>query len=67
MMEAHLYRLMIEAADEVIVVADSAKFSHRGLQRICGPEAIDVFISDDGISDEMQEHLSTHDIQVLIA
>ena len=39
-------RRMIEAADEVVVLADSEKFGHGELVRLCGLEEINRLVSD---------------------
>lgn len=43
-------RALIEVADHVVLVADSSKFSASGMVRVCGWDAIDLLISDDGMS-----------------
>ncbi|MDG5766286.1 transcriptional repressor AgaR [Balneolales bacterium ANBcel1] len=66
-LEANLNRLMIESANETIVVMDSSKFGSRGLSRICGMDQIDVIITDEGISENMRKTLEANNIQVVIA
>lgn len=66
-MEAHLNRMMIDAAQQTIVVIDSSKFGRRGLSRICGMEHIHVVITDTGISDSMHKILKDNKIEVVIA
>ncbi|MFO7907737.1 MAG: DeoR/GlpR family DNA-binding transcription regulator [Planctomycetota bacterium] len=41
---------MMQAADEVIVVADSSKFGHSSLALLCGLSEIDTLVVDNGIS-----------------
>lgn len=66
-MEAHLNRMMIESAQETIVVIDSSKFGRRGLSRICGMEFINVVITDSGVSDNMKKTLNDNNIKVVVA
>ncbi len=58
-LEAHLNMCMIEAAEQVFVVADSSKFGLRSFGRICGIDQVHQVITDSGIPslfiDEMQE------------
>lgn len=42
---------MMRSADEVIVVADGAKFGRRGLARLCGWDAVGRVVTDDGLED----------------
>lgn len=65
MLDAHVMRLLVEASDEVVVVADASKFGRRGLSRVCGPEAIDVFITDDRISPATADRLDEEGIAVI--
>lgn len=65
--EASLNRLMIEAADLVIVAVDSSKFGRRGLCRICTTKDIDIVITDDKAPDDAIDVLEEESIEVLIA
>ena len=64
MMEARLNRVMIESAQQVIIVADSSKFGRRALSLICGIENIDVVITDDAAPDAMVQHLKAAGVDV---
>lgn len=66
-LEAHLNRVMINAAQENIVVTDSSKFGRRGLSRICSIDQVDIVVTDSGIKDNMRLHLEERDIRVVIA
>jgi DeoR/GlpR family transcriptional regulator of sugar metabolism len=46
---------MMRAADEVVIVADSSKFSHRALARLGGWDMIDAVITDDGLEPRWQD------------
>lgn len=50
LMEAHLNRLMIRAAQQTIVMADASKFGCKGFGKICTVEEVDVILTDEGIS-----------------
>ncbi len=60
-------RQMIEAVDEVIVVADSSKLGHSELIRLCGLDVIDRLVVDSGITSEWQKTLESHGIEVVVA
>jgi DeoR family transcriptional regulator, fructose operon transcriptional repressor len=50
-------RQMMQAADEVIVVADSSKFDHQSLAYLCPLEDVDHIVVDDRISIGWQEKI----------
>ena len=60
-------RAMMNAADEVIVVADSTKFSRTSLSHLCHLADIDVLVSDDELNVEWRERLAAADVKVVIA
>jgi DeoR family transcriptional regulator of aga operon len=66
MMEAQLNRMMIQASQKTIVLADSSKFGKRGFGKICGLEEIEQVITDSNISDHMVETLKGTGIEVTI-
>jgi DeoR/GlpR family transcriptional regulator of sugar metabolism len=37
---------MIAASDQVILLADSAKFPGRGIASVCGPGDLDILVTD---------------------
>lgn len=44
--EVPVKRAMIAAADEVVLLADAAKFPGSGLARVCGPDELDTVVTD---------------------
>lgn len=60
-------RAMMQAADEVIVVADSSKFGHRSLTHLCELEAVRHVIVDDGIADLWRSKLEAAGVHLLVA
>ncbi len=60
-------RQMMEAADEVIVVADSGKLGHSELAHLCRLEDVDRMVVDTGITDEWKEIVREHGIELIIA
>lgn len=67
MEEAYLNQIMINIADEVIVVADSTKFKKSDLAFICGFSEIHKIITDSQIEKEDREFLEKSNIEVIIA
>lgn len=59
-------RKMMECAEEVIAVCDSSKFGHSALAHLCPLKAVHHAVVDDGISDEWQEILKSHGVQVTV-
>jgi DeoR/GlpR family transcriptional regulator of sugar metabolism len=66
-LEAQLGSLMIAAAREVVVVADSTKFGRRSLSVIAGLQPGMTIVTDQGIPDETQKALEARDVRVVIA
>jgi len=58
---------MMDAADEVIVVADSSKCGHKALARICGLDRVHRVVSDDRLAPEWQECLRKAGVEVILA
>lgn len=65
--EAHLNRVMISIAKQVIVVADSSKFQKRSFAFIAPVSDIDIVVTDPGIPEEDKKRLETAGIKVIIA
>jgi DeoR family transcriptional regulator of aga operon len=66
MEEAHLNKVMIDIAQEVIVVADSSKFYRRSFAFICGTDKIDKVITDKGLLKEDKQRLEKLGIETII-
>lgn len=58
---------MMRAADEVIVVADSTKFGHQSLARICGLEEVDRMVVDDSLEAKWQDELRGVGVDLILA
>lgn len=65
--EAELNRVMIQAAQKVIVLADSSKFQRRGFAKIADMDEVDLIITDAGIPPAMVRRLEEMGIELLIA
>ena len=58
---------LIGQADELIVLADSSKFSGRSSLILCGLDRITAVISDSGIRDEDRQMLETAGVRLIVA
>ena len=58
---------MMRAADEVIVVADSTKFGHQSLARMCGLEDINKLVVDHELSQEWRKRMKAQGIDLFLA
>ncbi len=65
MEEAYLNQIMIDIAEEVIVVADSSKFSKSGLAFIEGFDKIHKIITDTEIDEDTVRMLEKNNVEVL--
>ena len=65
-LEAHLNTCMIEAAEQVIVVADASKFGLRSFGRICGIEQVHHVITSEAIPPRMVATLEDASITVTV-
>jgi DeoR/GlpR family transcriptional regulator of sugar metabolism len=48
LVEVPVKRAMIDAAEQTVVVADRGKFPGTGLLPVCGPEEVDVIVTNEG-------------------
>ncbi|AHM62260.1 putative aga operon transcriptional repressor of sugar metabolism [Flammeovirgaceae bacterium 311] len=65
--EARLNEIMIEISREVILLADSSKFSKRSFAFICSINQIDKVITDNGIPEDDLKRLQDAGVEVIIA
>jgi len=66
MMEASLNKMMIKAAQKIIVLADSSKFGLRGFSKICDISEVDQIITDDQAPQHFIDELNDLGIEVTI-
>ncbi len=60
-------RVMMRAADEVILAADSSKFGRQSLTHLCALGDVDYLVVDSGISDQWREKVTAAGIRLLVA
>lgn len=65
--EAAIKRAMVEAAHQVVVVADSSKVGREDLISFASIDRVDILITDTGLSANDRDELSGHDIEVVTA
>ena len=67
MVEVPIKRLMIAGAQEVVLIADAAKFAMTGMVRVCGPESIDHIVSDAPLPAACRSAVDAAGIEVTVA
>lgn len=60
-------RMMLDTAEEVIVAADSGKFGHVELVRLCGLEQVDRLVVDDSLDPTWRQKLKTANVNLIVA
>jgi DeoR/GlpR family transcriptional regulator of sugar metabolism len=67
MIEVPIKRLMIAGAGEVVLIADTAKFSMTGMVRVCGPESITHIVTDAPLPAACRSAVDAAGIEVTVA
>ena len=67
MREAALNQKMMAAAQKTIVLADSSKFGRRGFAKIADIDAVDIIVTDSGISPKIVKKVEDLGIELIIA
>ena len=67
MVEVPIKRAMIAAAARTVLLADSAKFGMRGVVRVCGPQELDMLITDDEAPAAARTALARAGVEVIAA
>jgi len=60
-------RAMMGAADEVIVLADSTKFGHRSLAKLCALGDVNTLVVDHQISEDWRSRITASGVRLVIA
>lgn len=63
--EAAVNAMMVERANQVIVVADSSKLGRNAFARICPIEAVDILVTDAAATDEQVEAFAAAGVRVI--
>jgi len=64
--EAHLTRAMIRAAKRVVVLADASKFTSPSLHKICDVADVDIFVTETGVSEDIQTALQNQGAELML-
>ncbi len=64
---AETEQAMLQAAGRVIVVADSTKFGRKSLTLVAGLDAIDLVVSDDGLSPSWRDQITAAGPRLIVA
>jgi DeoR/GlpR family transcriptional regulator of sugar metabolism len=67
LVEVPVKRAMIAAAEQTVVLADRGKFPGSGLLRVCGPQDVDVIVTNDGVDAETMAACARAGTEVLRA
>ncbi|AQZ64196.1 Transcriptional repressor of the fructose operon, DeoR family [[Actinomadura] parvosata subsp. kistnae] len=65
--EVPLKRAMMAAAGQVVLLVDRHKFPGTGALRVCGPEDIDVLVTNDGADEATLRACTAAGVEVLLA
>ncbi len=60
-------RQMMKSSDEVMILADSTKFGHRSLARLCPLSQADIVVADDGLDAAWRERLAAAEVELVVA
>ena len=60
-------RVMLQSADEVVVVADSSKLGRRSLAHLCGLGDVSRLVVDSGIGDDWREKITGAGVDLITA
>jgi DeoR/GlpR family transcriptional regulator of sugar metabolism len=65
--EVELKRVMVSVANKVIALLDHSKINKSSIATFARPNEIDVFITDEVLSDEIKDYFITNNIKMEIA
>ena len=65
--EVPVKRAMIAAGERIVLLADAAKFPGTGMAKVCGPEDLDVVVTDAELSAAMRLVLEEAGVRVVVA
>jgi DeoR/GlpR family transcriptional regulator of sugar metabolism len=63
--EVPVKRAMIAASDQVVLLADAAKFPGTGMARVCGPEELDVVVTNTPADETTRTSLREAGVEVV--
>jgi len=64
--EVSVKRTMIEASDRVVLIADSTKFPGSGMAMVCGPESLDVVVTEAAPDPATAQALAAASVDIVV-
>jgi DeoR/GlpR family transcriptional regulator of sugar metabolism len=58
---------MIKAGEKVVLLADAAKFPGTGMAKVCGPEDLDVVVTNAPVDAATRSSLEEAGVEVVVA
>jgi DeoR/GlpR family transcriptional regulator of sugar metabolism len=65
--EVSIKRAMIAASEQIILLADATKFPGTGVARVCGPEELDIVVTNAGADPATCARMREADVEVIEA
>ncbi|MET7456107.1 DeoR/GlpR family DNA-binding transcription regulator [Streptomyces sp. NPDC005574] len=65
--EVPVKRAMIKSSEKVVLLADSAKFPGTGMAKVCGPEDLDVVVTNGPVNPVTRSSLEEAGVDVVLA
>jgi DeoR/GlpR family transcriptional regulator of sugar metabolism len=65
--EVPVKRAMIKASDKTVLLADTAKFPGTGMAKVCGPEELDVVVTNAPVDAATRSSLEEAGVEVVLA
>jgi DeoR/GlpR family transcriptional regulator of sugar metabolism len=65
--EVPVKRAMIKAGEKVVLLADAAKFPGHGMAKVCGPEELDVVVTNEPVDTVTRTSLQEAGVEVVVA
>jgi DeoR/GlpR family transcriptional regulator of sugar metabolism len=65
--EVPVKRAMIKAGGRVVLLADAAKFPGTGMAKVCGPEDLDVVVTNAPVDPVTRSSLQEAGVEVAVA
>ncbi|MFJ7077163.1 DeoR/GlpR family DNA-binding transcription regulator [Streptomyces sp. NPDC098781] len=65
--EVPVKRAMIKASDRIVLLADAAKFPGHGMAKVCGPEDLDVVVTNAPVDTVTHSSLQEAGVEVVVA
>jgi DeoR/GlpR family transcriptional regulator of sugar metabolism len=64
--ESNIKKVMIQQAQQLILVSESSKFGQRNFHSICGLDKVDIIITDQYPETKLMNLINKHEIQLIV-